>query len=438
MAKGPYGQVMASVHQRYRIIDKIDAGGMAEIYRGVAVSMDGFERSVAIKRILPSLTQDQKFVTMFLDEARLSMQLTHANIVQILDLGKIGETYFMTMELVDGANLRKLMQRSLDMGRPFPVNVACFIAMEMAKGLAYAHEKIDAKGHSLGIVHRDVSPPNVLLSRQGEVKVTDFGLAKARSNVSVSENDVVKGKFAYLAPEVVDGKEPDARADIYAIGIILWEMLSGRRLFSGKTDMETVDLVRKGEVLKLTKLREDIDEDLDKIIQRTLAKAPKRRVQTCREFEQEVAGYLAKKGWRATSGDLANFVRELLDADIEAETIDIPTLLHNELEELQLVGKLDATLGQVPLKGTDLKARSVSKLDAGKLLDRLDGEVLDDLADPAIAGGFADRFEPGAEAQAKSQIAKRASGDRPAWLIPAALVGVVVVAAAAWLLLGHK
>lgn len=428
---------MASVHQRYRIIDKIDAGGMAEIYRGVAVSMDGFEKSVAIKRILPSLTQDQKFVSMFLDEARLSMQLNHANVVQILDLGKIGETYFMAMELVDGANLRKVMQRSIDLAKPFPLNVACFIAMEMAKGLAYAHEKADAAGHSLGIVHRDVSPPNVLLSRQGEVKITDFGLAKAKSNVAVSEVDVVKGKFAYLSPEVVDGKEPDARADIYALGIILWEMLCGRRLFVAKTDMETVELVRKGEVPKASTLRAEIDEDLDKILGRALSKNIKRRAQNCREVEQDLAGYLAKKGVRATSADLATFMRELFDAQGQVQSFDMLALLHHELDELVLVGQLDPTLGQVPLKPTDLKARSVSRLDVGKLLDHLDGEALDELADPAAGGGLADRLEPAVDPSRAASRTNKAAKATPSWVAPVVIVGVIVAAVIVWKVLGN-
>lgn len=427
---------MASVHQRYRIIEKIDAGGMAEIYRGAAVSMDGFEKAVAIKRILPSLTQDAKFVAMFLDEARLSMQLNHANIVQILDLGKVGETYFMSMELIDGANLRKLIQRSIDLNRPFPINVACFIAMEMAKGLAYAHEKSDAHGHSLGIVHRDVSPPNVLISRQGEVKITDFGLAKAKSNVSVSDQDVVKGKFAYLSPEVVDGKEPDARADIYAVGIILWEMLCGRRLFVAKNDMETVELVRKGDVPKAGGLRPEIDEDLDKLLQRALAKNIKRRFQSCREVEQDLAGYLAKRGLRATAADLALFVRELLDETQSQEALDVGRLLRHEMDELGLVGQLDLTVGQVPLKPSDLKSKSVSRFGVGKLLDRLDGTALDELADQSEGGGMANLLEPeNSHSQAAARIKKPKNNKK---LLIMAGVAVAVILAVVFMAMGKS
>jgi serine/threonine-protein kinase len=334
----------------------------------------------------------------------------------------------MSMELIDGANLRKLIQRSIDLSRPFPINVACFIAMEMAKGLAYAHEKSDAQGNSLGIVHRDVSPPNVLISRQGEVKITDFGLAKAKSNVSVSDQDVVKGKFAYLSPEVVDGKEPDARADIYSVGIILWEMLCGRRLFVAKNDMETVELVRKGDVPKAGGLRPEIDEDLDKLLQRALAKNIKRRFQSCREVEQDLAGYLAKRGLRATAADLALFVRELLDDAQSQESLDVGKLLRHEMDELGLVGQLDLTVGQVPLKPSDLKSKSVSRFGVGKLLDRLDGNALDELVDQSEGGGMANLLEPeNSHSQAAARIKKPKSKSN--MLIIAGVAAVIVIGA---------
>jgi len=426
---------MASVHQRYRIIEKIDAGGMAEIYKGVSVSLDGFEKAVAIKRILPHLTQDAKFVSMFLDEARLSMQLNHANIVQILDLGRVGDTYFMTMELVDGANLRRAMQRAIDLARPVPINVACFIAMEIAKGLAYAHEKTDGNGHSLAIIHRDVSPPNVLLSRQGEVKITDFGLAKAKSNVAVSEVDVVKGKFAYLSPEAVEGRDPDARGDIYAVGIILWELLCGRKLFSGRHDGETVELVRKGDIPKIGPARDDVDDDLERVIQRILAKNVKRRIQTCREVEQEIASYLARKGLRATSADLASFLRDLFDASVEIEVIDVVTILRHELNELARAGQVDLTVGQAPLSSADLPVPSTAKYDGSKLLDHMAAGDLDDLAQDREGIGLADRLEPPAPQRPATEPAPSARGKgRPGWWWPAIAIAAIAAAAAiAWL-----
>lgn len=421
---------MASVHQRYRIIEKIDAGGMAEIYRGVAISIEGFEKPVAIKRILPSLCQNQRFVTMFLDEARLSMQLNHANIVQVLDIGKVDDTYFIAMEMVDGANLRRVMQRAIDQGRAIPVPLACFLAMESAKALAYAHEKVGGDGVSLGIVHRDVSPPNLLLSRQGEVKLTDFGLARAASNAQVSDAGVVKGKFSYLSPEVVDGKPADPRADIYSCGIILWELLCGRRLFSGRTDLETVELVRKGDVPKPSTLRPEIDAELDRIVLRALAKNPKRRYQSAREFEQEVAAHLFKHNLRVTSADLATFLRDLQgDGVTELRLVDVGALMRHELQELARVGAVDPRLGQLPMRPEDLKARSVSRIGVGPLLQRLSEVPLDDLADDAsMTVSLAERLEGPGHGSVSGSRVRKASG-RPRWLVAAAVMAALVGAA---------
>ena len=207
--------------QRYKILDKLDAGGMAEIYRAKAITLDGFEKSVAIKRILPHLCANPKFVNMFLDEARLAMKLNHANIVQVFDVGRAQDTYFIVMELVEGRNLRRIFQRLSEVGQRFPVPVAVFLVTEALKGLAHAHERRDGDGHSLGIVHRDVSPPNLLISHSGEVKLTDFGLAKAMTQVELTDPGIVKGKFSYLSPEALDGRAVDYRADIFSTGIIL-------------------------------------------------------------------------------------------------------------------------------------------------------------------------------------------------------------------------
>lgn len=424
---------MASVHQRYRIIDKIDAGGMAEIYRGVAISIEGFEKPVAIKRILPSLCQDQKFVTMFLDEARLSMSLNQANIVQIYDIGQVDDTYFIAMEYVDGGNLRRLMQRALDQGRPIPVPIACFIIAELARALAYAHEKAGPDGKSLGIVHRDVSPPNVLISRQGEVKLTDFGLARAASNVHVSDAGVVKGKFSYLSPEVVDGKLADPRADIYSAGIILWELLCSRKLFAGKTDLETVDLVKVGDVPKPSTLRRDVDAELDAVVLRALTKNPKRRYQSAREFEQELTTFLFKHNLRVTQVDLAGFVNSL-DEQAEVQLLDVATLLRAEIQEQMRVGHLDGTLGQVALRPSDLATPSVSKVDVAALLDRLSGAPLDDLAAEAGFAALADRLETLGEQVSQPRMVLPAKRKSVMPLLLGSLVAIAAGAVAAWLL----
>ncbi|MCB9625620.1 MAG: serine/threonine protein kinase, partial [Sandaracinus sp.] len=192
--------------QRYRVIKRLEAGGMAEVFIGEAQSVQGFKKRVAIKRVLPHLAQNQNFIGMFLDEARLGARLTHANIVSVTDIGAADGTFFIVMEYVEGANLKKIIETLRQQGRPFPFKEAVYICMEACRGLSFAHELEDDAGKLLNIVHRDVSPPNILISKRGEVKVTDFGLAKASTQLEKTDPGVVKGKFSYLAPEAAQGE----------------------------------------------------------------------------------------------------------------------------------------------------------------------------------------------------------------------------------------
>ena len=305
------------------------------------------------------------------------------------------------------------------------------------RALAYAHEKTGADGKSLGIVHRDVSPPNVLVSGQGEVKLTDFGLARAASNVQISDAGVVKGKFSYLSPEVVEGKPADPRADIYSAGIILWELLCARKLFAGKTDLETVDLVKAGDVPKPSKLRHDVDAELDAVVLRALAKNPKRRFQSARELEQELATYLFKHNLRVTQADLAGFLHSL-EEQAEVQLLDVATLLRAEMQEQMRVGHLDAMLGQVPLRPSDLTTPSMSKVDVTSLLDRLSGAPLDDLAAEAGLSALADRLETMGEpvSQPRMVIPKERASRLP--LVLGGLVAVAIGAIAAWFLVHNS
>jgi len=426
------GRSMASVHQRYRIIEKIDAGGMAEIYRGEAVSLEGFARQVAIKRILPSMCTDPKFVAMFLDEARLSMQLTHANIVQIFDIGKADDTYFVVMELIDGLNLRRLLQRSVDRDDKITVALACYITIEVAKALSYAHERRDSDGKSLGIVHRDVSPPNVLLSNRGEIKLTDFGLAKAASHVQHSDADVIKGKYSYLSPEVVDGKPVDPRADVYSTGIMLWEMLCGRKLFAGKTDMDTVELVRRGQVPKPSTVRAEVDDELDKIVMKILAKSPKRRFQSARAVEQALAGYLFKHNKRVTASDVASYLSSSEDQQ-SPSTLDLKALLNAEFEQQVQAGAISLTLGQLALSPASLTTASASRLDVSDMLTELQALPLEDIEgqeDRDATVSIEDRLDLG-EVGGSPKIADGAGGSR-IWLTLALTVGALAIGFWLW------
>jgi serine/threonine-protein kinase len=343
-----------TTRQRYQIVKKIDAGGMAEIYLGAAESIEGIKRQVAIKRILPNLTKNTQFVDMFLDEARLSMLLTHANIVQVFDVGKSGQTYFLVMEYVDGYNLRRVFQKAVDTGVRVPLEVACFVMMEVCKGLAYAHDRVDDQGKHLRIVHRDLSPPNILLGKSGEAKITDFGLAKAMTQLSITDPGVVKGKFSYLSPEACEGNAVDHRADIFAAGIVLWEILANRRLFLGKTDLATVELVKKAQVPPLAGFNPQVTAEFEQIIQRSLNRDPRKRYTTAQEFGEALANYLFARNLKVTGYDVGRMLTRLFGAEggaTEHTEEIIAGLLQEEVLNLAVLNRdqLGGSDGSQPL-----------------------------------------------------------------------------------------
>ncbi|MEM9862279.1 MAG: serine/threonine-protein kinase [Myxococcota bacterium] len=307
--------------QRYRVTQRLEAGGMAEVFVGEALSVQGFKKRVAIKRVLPHLAQNKNFIGMFLDEARLGARLNHANIVSVFDIGAADDTYFIVMEFVDGCNLKKIIEVLRQSGRACPLKEAVYICMEACRGLSYAHELLDEEGDKpLDLVHRDVSPPNILISKRGEVKVTDFGLAKATTQLEKTDPGVVKGKFSYLSPEAALGQPVDARADVFALAIVLWEMLAGRRLFLGETDYQTVKLVQEARVPSISSLRPEVDRDFEAVLMRGLARDPNERYGSAREFGDALAGYLFSHQLKVTSYDIANLVKQTLEGDKGAAT----------------------------------------------------------------------------------------------------------------------
>ena len=299
------------MRDRYTITERVDAGGMAEVFRGVAESIQGFKKSVAIKRILPALAKNDKFVSMFLDEAKVSLFLQHANIVQVFDINKSDASYFLVMEYVDGCNLKALLDRLKQKGRRIETAHAIYLMLECCKALNYAHRAENPEtGEPLEIVHRDVSPPNILISKMGEVKLVDFGLAKANSQIESTDQGVVKGKFSYLSPEAASGLEVDSRADIFAVGILLWEMFTGRRLFYGDTDYQTVELVRQARIPSIAALNPDIDSELEGIVRKALAREPNDRYQDAADLGDALAQYLFSHQMKVTARDVATLVRD--------------------------------------------------------------------------------------------------------------------------------
>ncbi|MBP8805328.1 MAG: serine/threonine protein kinase [Kofleriaceae bacterium] len=297
---------------RYTVLERLGGGGQAEVFRGVAETLQGFRKTVAIKRVLPTLSGNPRFVAMFLDEARLSLFLQHANVVQVFDITKAADdAYLLVMEFVDGCDLKAAIEREARGGRLIELRLVLHIIIESCKGLHYAHTlEHPETGQPLHIVHRDVSPPNIMLSKNGEVKIVDFGLAKANSQVEQTDQGVVKGKFSYLSPEAAWGLEIDARTDVFAIGILLWEMLTGRRLFYADTAYATVELVREARVPSVTALNPNVDAELDAIVRKALARDPVERYQTAADVGDALANYLFSHELKVTSRDVANLVRD--------------------------------------------------------------------------------------------------------------------------------
>lgn len=302
---------MAQQQQRYKVIEKIASGGMAEVFRAESAGLEGFKKTVAIKRVLPHLSEKKQFIGMFLDEARVSAQLSHSNCVQVFDIGVGDNTYFIVMEYVDGADLKAIIESQRQSTRQMPAEVACLICVRICEGLAYAHELMDAEGHPMNIVHRDMSPPNVLVTRFGEVKIVDFGLAKANSQLERSEPGIIKGKFSYLSPEAALGQPIDQRTDIFAVGIILWELLSGRRLFLGETDLETVRQVQKAEIPPIRQFNNAVTPELERVLKRGLAADPTQRYQSAREFGRDLNQVLFGFSRAVSSFDIATLVEPI-------------------------------------------------------------------------------------------------------------------------------
>jgi serine/threonine-protein kinase len=281
---------------------------MAEVYRAESAGLEGFKKIVAIKRVLPHLSEKKQFIGMFLDEARVSAHLSHSNCVQVFDIGVGDNTYFIVMEYVDGADLKGVIEFRRKHNLPFPVEEACLICVRICEGLAYAHELTDSKGDSLHIVHRDMSPPNVLITRFGEVKIVDFGLAKANSQLERSEPGIIKGKFSYLSPEAAKGGTVDARTDIFAVGIILWELLAGRRLFLGESDLETVRMVQSARVPSLRQINPAVPVELERVLMQALTEDPAERYQRARDFGAALNELLFRLGRSVSSFDIAELV----------------------------------------------------------------------------------------------------------------------------------
>jgi TonB family protein len=304
---------------QYELLERIASGGMAELFRARRTGVEGFQKIVAIKKILPHIADNDEFITMFADEAKLAAQLNHPNIVHIYDLGKIeAGGYFIAMEYVEGMDLRTILRSGRDADLPLPVPLAVYVASKVASALDYAHRRRDARGEELRIVHRDVSPQNILISHEGEIKLCDFGIAKADRKVSKTESGSLKGKLQYMSPEQAWGKSIDLRSDLFSLGCVLHEMLTGERLFRGDSDMTVLELVRKAEVGPPSRVNPDVPAALDAVVIKALARDPQERYATGAEMLRDLETVLYSYTPAPGSADLAIYLNRLHEAQASA------------------------------------------------------------------------------------------------------------------------
>jgi len=320
---------------RYELVSRLGHGGMAETWRARLLAAAGITKPVLIKRILPEYGTDDAFISMFISEARISATLSHGNIAQVHDFGELDGEYFLAMEYVDGQPLHRIIKRARLSGlTALPVPLATFIALEMCRGLHYAHTRTDDSGKPLGIVHRDISPDNVLVSYEGQVKLVDFGIAKARMQRNFdTAPGVVKGKYLFFSPEQARGEEVDGRTDVWATGVVLYEMLCGRLPVEGP-EYAALPKLLTGAFPRPSVLRPELPAELDALVMKALALTKQQRFESSHAFGDALTGYLYASTPRFSALSLSHFVQELFREDLnkDGRAVQVPATFLDELE----------------------------------------------------------------------------------------------------------
>ncbi|HEX4461427.1 MAG TPA: serine/threonine-protein kinase, partial [Polyangia bacterium] len=329
---------MSTQFGKYVLQRKLAEGGMAELFLAKQEGMEGFEKLVVVKRILPQLCADDSFVRMFLNEARVAARLNHPNVVQIFDLGKLGEQFFIAMEYVHGEDLRAVIREATEHGARLPLGLCCRILADAMAGLHYAHTRAGADGKPLGLVHRDVSPQNVIVTYEGGVKIVDFGIAKAtrEANAAQTQAGLLKGKYAYMSPEQARGLPIDARADVFCAGILLWEMVTWQRLFKRSTEMATLMAVAEEPIRRPSTIDKTLPPELDRIIAKALERNPDDRFQSAQELRAALEALIRTSGWEADAMALSEWMRGLFAKKLQRQAEDIRAAGLASLEDFLL------------------------------------------------------------------------------------------------------
>jgi serine/threonine protein kinase len=303
---------------KYQLIKKLATGGMAEVWLARQTGIEGFAKNVVVKRILPHLSEDAEFVAMFGNEARIAALFNHPNIAQVYEFGEANGTYFIAMEYIHGEDLGRVMRKAYNAGGWLPLQLAIRIVASACEGLYYAHMRADDAGRPLKVVHRDISPQNILVSFDGSVKLVDFGIAKAADQASMTKSGAIKGKFAYMAPEQAAGKPLDHRADIFAIGLVLYELVTGQRPLKRESELGTLQAALECNIPAPSEIAE-VPAELDAVVMKALAKAADDRYQTARQFQIALEGFLVSQRWVASSVQLSELMEMLFADRLEEE-----------------------------------------------------------------------------------------------------------------------
>ena len=298
----------------YRLLERVAVGGMAEVFKAKRTGVEGFEKVVAVKRILPHLSENEDFVEMFVHEAKVVAGLTHPNIVQIFDLGRIGRSYYIAMEYVHGRDLRSIEARAREKGLRLPLDLSLRVVSQVCAALEYAHRQRDEHGRAMEIVHRDVSPPNILISFDGDVKLVDFGIAKAATKASrPDDSGVLRGRLPYMSPEQAAGLPIDGRSDVFSLGLVLYELVTGARAFAGAgSERATVELLRKCVVTPPREVNPRVPETLDRVVMKALAREPDERYPDAGQMQRSLELILGDRP-QVTARDLSRFLELLFD-----------------------------------------------------------------------------------------------------------------------------
>jgi serine/threonine-protein kinase len=313
---------------KYELLGFLSTGGMAEIFLARQTGIEDFEKLVVVKKILPQLANEEAFVEMFLDEARIAAKLNHPNIVQIYDLGQEGNEYFIAMEYLEGESLGYLVNKAQKEGYKIPPAIAAGIIAQVCDGLDYAHKYKDVTGKPQDIVHRDVSPQNIIVLFTGLIKLVDFGIAKAASQMHKTCIGTLKGKLAYMSPEQCTGKQLDFRSDIFSVGVVLWEILTRQRLFKRGTEAEIVNAIKSKPIPNIREIRPEISPEFEAIVHKALEKNPQERFQSAAEMGSAIRGYLQETGVLAGVPEIHAFVDGISIFGARARTI------HQALENI--------------------------------------------------------------------------------------------------------